>query len=159
MIEILLQREPTVGDSTEGRLYIRGRRLTANGRPMSTLEDPVREPVYGGAPDWKVPGRTAIPEGRYALELVNSPRFGPKTISLRDVPGFKYIRVHAGNTARDTEGCILVGEWVPGPSGGTVRDSRIHLLALKSIVRPALDDGEHVFIIVRNPVPLEIQEA
>jgi len=157
MIELLVQREPTIGSSTEGRLYIQGRRLTANGRPMSSLEDPIREPVYGGAPDWKIPGRTAIPEGRYELELVTSPKFGPKTLSLIGVPGFKYVRIHAGNTADDTEGCLLVGEWVPGPAGGTVRDSRLHLLALKSIIRPALDDGEHAFVTIRNPVPLEVQ--
>lgn len=78
-----------------------------------TLEDAYREP--------KVPGITRIPEGCYALSLRDAGGMAPKynakyqdinhrgMLWLRDVPGFKYIYLHIGNYARNTDGCILVG--------------------------------------------------
>ena len=57
----------------------------------------------------KVPGQTAIPAGRYKLTLENSPKYGPGTPTINDVPGFTHIRIHAGNSEADTEGCLLVG--------------------------------------------------
>lgn len=78
-----------------------------------TLEDP---PQPGG----KVYGRTRIPAGTYELDLRRtSPmaehyrdRFGTKhegMIWLRDVPQFEWVYIHVGNYAKDTDGCILVG--------------------------------------------------
>lgn len=68
-----------------------------------TLEDPVR------APGVKIAGATAIPVGRYRVRLTRSARFQRVLPLLDDVPGFTGIRLHAGNTAADTAGCILVG--------------------------------------------------
>ncbi len=75
-----------------------------------TLEDVVREGP-------KVPGETAIPAGRYKVILSASHVFknrdgSPKVLpELLDVPGFSGVRIHGGNTAADTKGCILVGKY------------------------------------------------
>jgi len=77
-----------------------------------TCEDAIRGLV-------KIPGNTAIPAGRYKVILTPSPRAKSGSLwtpwpdfllpELVNVPDFSFIRIHAGNTAKDTEGCILVG--------------------------------------------------
>ena len=57
----------------------------------------------------KVRGQTAIPAGCYQVVLKQSGNYGADTPTVHKVPGFRYIRIHAGNSADDTEGCILPG--------------------------------------------------
>ena len=73
------------------------------------LEDPVREIPRQPVSTWKIHGKTAIPAGRYKVELTMSSRFKRVLPLLLDVPGYSGVRIHAGNTAENTEGCILVG--------------------------------------------------
>ena len=94
-------------------------RLSLDGEYLCwTLEDPVRDlnpTFHAGSLDQavqatKVPGRTAIPAGRYRVVREDSPKFGPDTLTLLDVPGFTHIHIHAGNRVEDTSGCLLVGD-------------------------------------------------
>ena len=73
------------------------------------LEDVVREVTDQNVKGWKIEGETAIPYGTYKVVFENSKKFGPETLTLKDVPGFEFIRIHSGNDWDDTEGCILVG--------------------------------------------------
>lgn len=81
---------------TVGKMYI------DNIYECYTLEDVVRK----GA---KVNGQTAIPTGTYNLIINHSNRFNRDLPLLEKVPNFTGVRIHAGNTSQNTEGCILVG--------------------------------------------------
>lgn len=71
-----------------------------------TLEDTDRDLESGGV---KVPGKTAIPRGRYHMRLSISSRFRKVMPEIFTVPGFTGVRVHGGNTEANTEGCPLLG--------------------------------------------------
>lgn len=114
-MELTLDRILMGERRTIGRLFVDGERL------CYTLEDQVRK---DGA---KIYGETAIPEGRYQIVMTYSPRFKMVLPLLMDVPGFEGIRIHSGNTERDTEGCILVGYNL---EGNFITSSRLALAAL-----------------------------
>lgn len=146
-MNIVVQRQPTIKQTTFGRLLI------DDVFQCYTLEDVIREQPGVPVEQWKVKGETAIPAGRYSVVAVLSPRFGPDTLTLEHVPGFQYIRIHAGNDDQDTEGCILVGRQMvyQDDDGGNILDSKKALKALKAVVIPALKRGEEVWMEVRNP--------
>jgi hypothetical protein len=95
-MDLLLQRERPANGCTLGRLSIDGE------FECWTLEDLERTGP-------KIHGKTAIPPGTYSVRVTWSPRFNTRLPELINVPGFEGIRIHPGNTADDTEGCILVG--------------------------------------------------
>jgi hypothetical protein len=70
----------------------------------------------------KVFGKTAIPEGRYQIKITLSNRFKRLLPELLNVPAYEGIRMHVGNSPRDTEGCLLPGTT---PSKDCVLNSRI----------------------------------
>lgn len=82
---------------TIGKLYIDGHYL------CDTLEDTVRP---AGT---KIAGKTAIPAGTYRVKKTMSPRFKKILPEIMNVRGFTGVRIHAGNTAADTDGCLLLG--------------------------------------------------
>lgn len=94
----------------------------------------------------KIHGATAIPYGRYEIAENFSERFQKVTPMLLEVKGYSGVRIHPGNNAEDTEGCLL-----PGTKKGTnqVMNSRLAYQALHKKISEALQK-EKVFIqIVR----------
>ena len=112
-----------------------------------TLEPTWRDYANGA---YKVKGRSAIPEGRYAVVISYSPKLKQWLPLLLGDADFNRkwqgIRIHAGNTAKDTEGCILVGR---NREVGKVLDSRIWLHRLKQKIVEAKDRGEAVWLTVK----------
>lgn len=109
---------------TIGKLYINGDYF------CDTLEDTYRPNGI------KVYGETCIPEGTYKVIINISKRFGVMMPLLLDVLGFVGIRIHPGNTDKDTLGCILVGE--NKVKGGLI-NSRIAFNNLMNILEGATD--------------------
>lgn len=110
-----------------------------------TLEDQVREVSGQPVASWKVFGQTAIPRGIYRVRISHSPHFGRDLPELLDVPGFEGVRIHPGNVAADTEGCILVGMDRLADSIGR---SRLAFEPLFAKITQALARGELVSIEV-----------
>lgn len=113
------------------------------------LEDKVREVSGMPVEKWKIPRETAIPVGRYAVTIDMSQRFGKRMLHLLDVPGFEGIRVHAGNTSHDTEGCLITGK-ERDEKHGEVSASRQALSLLFPRIESALQHGEPVFWVVEG---------
>ena len=138
-MELILERIAKRKTYTIGRLYIQRR---------------MDDEYLAGTPTWrdyangayKVKGRSAIPEGRYAVVISFSPKFKQWLPILLGVPKFEGIRIHAGNTSEDTEGCILVGK---NREVGKVLDSRIWVHRLKQKIVEAKDKGEAVWITIK----------
>lgn len=95
-MKIIIKRLHKTSNSTIGELSIDGK------FECYTLEDVERES--------KIYGKTAIPKGTYEIVMTMSNRFKIVLPLLLKVPNFEGVRIHAGNYAKDTEGCILLGQ-------------------------------------------------
>ena len=133
-MKLLVRRTALKETYTIGKLYVDGEYF------CDTLEDRVRDLTK----EAKVAGQTAIPEGTYIVSVTMSPRFGRLLPLLHDVPQFTGVRIHSGNTARDTEGCILVGY---NREKGKVLDSR---KTESRLVNLMIDRHENIEITIRN---------
>ena len=105
-----------------GETYTIGRLKTPL-QTFYTLEDKVREESGVPVCEWKIPGETAIPVGTYPLIIDMSNRFKKLMPHICNVDGFEGIRIHAGNTSEDTEGCVLLG-WAVDKEGSAILQSR-----------------------------------
>lgn len=108
-----LQREEFTTESTVGRLFFRLAPTDSWTWLCWTLEDVVREVDGMPVGRWKIHGKTAIPVGTYPVSVTLSNRFKRPLPLLEGVPSFAGVRIHGGNTAADTEGCILVAHHHP----------------------------------------------
>lgn len=118
-MDIVIKRIAKKSDYTIGKLYIDGVYF------CDTIEDTDRDltqdmPISEISRK-KIAGKTAIPLGTYNLDMNTiSPRFSKisfyknlcngRVPRLLNVPGFAGVLIHVGNTAKDSEGCILVGK-------------------------------------------------
>lgn len=120
-MELTLKRIAKKDTYTIGKLYVDGEYF------CDTLEDKDRgltsDMSLKDIKKIKVYGQTAIPSGRYRVTMNMSSRFKKVMPLLLNVPGFDGIRIHSGNTAADTQGCILLGQ---NKVVGKVINSRIY---------------------------------
>lgn len=122
---------------TEGRLYVDGI------FECFTVEDADRKLESGGT---KVQNLTAIPRGKYKVVLSMSNRFKKILPEVLKVPGFSGVRIHSGNSSKDTEGCIIVGALNDSMDDDWVGASKIAMTRLMPKIQKAVKAGEEVWL-------------
>lgn len=141
-MNIRVIREPTINHATLGVCFVDDRFV------CFSLEDPVRERIGKPVEAWKVPGETAIPQGRYQVILTHSPKFKRELPLLLGVPGFFGIRIHPLNVPKETDGCIGLGLT---RGEGTIGRSGAACELVQKMIRAARDAGDLVWLLVENP--------
>ena len=154
-LELLLDRKYKNETYTIGNLYVDGEWF------CNTLEDKDRglsqTMSLEEIKETKVYGETAIPTGRYEVSMdIVSPKyngvkwykdnFGGRMPRLENVKGFSGILIHSGNTALDSNGCILVGL---NKAKGKVLDSRATFQKLWKILEQARKAGKTIYLTVQ----------
>lgn len=155
-MKILIDRKWKKEEYTIGKLYVNGVFFS------NTLEDKDRSLISSMSPEEikkkKKAGETAIPTGTYKIRMdISSPRFsksnwyikncnGARMPRLKDVPGYDGVLIHCGNTAKDTEGCILVGK---NDVKGMVTKSKDYFLKLYNIMYAVYKKGENIEITIK----------
>ena len=135
-MQLKVLRQEFSDDSTIGQLMVDGR------FECYTLEDRVRpEKIYG---------ETAIPTGTYRVVVTFSPAFKRRLPLLVDVPGYTGVRIHAGNTKKDTLGCLLVGQ---SKSRDFIGASRAAFDALMPKIEAAAQSEEVLIEVVNEGTP------
>lgn len=107
-MRLTLKRIANKKDYCIGKLYINGKYF------CDTLEDVDRGLDDSMTEDdikaIKVKGQTAIPVGIYTVLMTYSPKYQKIMPLINNVKGYSGIRIHSGNTSKDTDGCLLVGK-------------------------------------------------
>ncbi len=128
--------------------------LSLNGVPFCwTLEDQKQLQ--------KVKGETRIPEGQYEVKLRTEgghhDEYGKKfpashkgMLELQNVPGFQFILLHIGNTDKDTDGCILVGDTPILGEKLTIGQSTVAYEKFYKRVISCLDAKEKVTVVIED---------
>ena len=140
MLHFLLDRKWRKETYTIGRLYVNGEFL------CNTIEDVDRKLNQNMSATEiqkiKVMAETAIPTGTYAMRVTMSPKFKRELVEIVNVPAFSGIRIHRGNTAEDSAGCVIVGE---NTSKGRLTNSTKYELQITEMVKKA--DFAYITII------------
>ena len=140
-MKLKLKRRFFAEEYTIGTLSIDGVQF------CDTLEDKNRDHNKDGdlndPGEGKVYAKTAIPFGTYKVIVNRSPKFKRDLPRLLDVPHFEGILIHRGNTAKDSAGCILVGE---NKVKGQVINSTQYENELVKLLKSAIKKGEEVEI-------------
>lgn len=151
-MELIVERKYKKQSYTIGNLYIDGVFFS------NTLEDADRGLDSSMSEDMiktlKIPSITAIPRGTYEITLdVVSPKYSKvqfykdvcngKVPRLKDVKGFDGILIHAGNTDKDSSGCLLVGQ---NKVKGQVVNSKETFKHLYQLLQEGKNNGEKITI-------------
>lgn len=144
-MKILLRRTFRGADYTIGKLYIDSELL------CNTIEDKIRDYNRDGdlddAGETKVYGKTAIPYGTYDVDLTMSPKFKRILPLVKNVKHFVGIRIHRGNTAGDSAGCILPGE---NKVKGKVVNSTKYEMKIIELMLAAIRRGENITLEITD---------
>ena len=136
-----LQRRYLGEHYTIGSLFIDGLYV------CDTIEDKVRDYNKDGdlddAGETKIYGETAIPYGIYSVDLTMSPKFKRVLPLVEGVKHFNGIRIHRGNTAGDSAGCILPGE--NKEKGKVINSTKYEMLIIERILA-ALKTGQQIVL-------------
>jgi len=151
-MELILIRKYKQSDYTIGHLYCGGQWLCDvlerkdRGLSSAMPEKEIRTR--------KVKGQTAIPTRRYRITLkMRSPKFasdsryawcGGRLPRLKDVPGFEGVLMHAGNTAKDSRGCLLIGV---NTRRGRLASS---MKTLKRLYARMMNDPEEIWLTIES---------
>jgi len=132
-IDLLIIRDMFTDESTIGELFLNGERF------CDTLELPYRDNLRN---------ISCIPAGQYKVRM-RYPRESASRnylhLLVKDVPNRDFILFHRGNSAKDTQGCILVGQ---GSQQNIVHNSTLAMdLLLKEIIYLG---GENINLIIKN---------
>ena len=123
--------------------YTIGELSVNNNYVCDTLEDRVRSEGE------KVYGETAIPAGTYTVVLSYSNRFKKVMPEIQNVPNFTGVRIHCGNSSKDTEGCLLVGKW-DGKTENWISDSKNSYNKLYPLLEEAFNKKENITITIKD---------
>lgn len=143
-MELILDRKWCQPSYSIGRLYIDGQFFS------NTLEDKDRGLTQSmneaDIKKIKVYGETAIPKGTYTIVINYSNKFKRMMPQIMDVKGFNGVRIHEGNTAKDSLGCILVGD---NKVTGKVLNSKSTYNKLFSKLKAASSKGEKITLTIK----------
>lgn len=139
-MELAVTRGPNHDDSCIGDFFI------DDAWWCYSLEDLVREVDGQPVVSWKVQDQTAIPRGRYQVIIDYSAHFAKNMLHILNVPGFEGVRIHGGNDAADTDGCILVGT---RRSDDDISNCAPALAKIYGEVQDALATGDTVWITIK----------
>ncbi|WP_036876360.1 DUF5675 family protein [Xylanibacter oryzae] len=135
-MEITITRIAKKADYTIGRLTINGHRI------CDTLEPH----CINWATETKIKGKTAIPEGRYRIMMKMSSKFEKQMPFLMDVPHFKGVMIHQGNTPKNTQGCIIVGY---NTIRGLVLKSRQAMESIQDYLDTAIETKQEIWCVIK----------
>ena len=153
-MKLIVLRFSSEADSTHGLLF----EHTGVGKKFLcyTLEDESR--------DQKVWGETCVPEGEYCINFRREGGYHTKyskrfsdihkgMLEVCDVPDFKYILLHCGNTDEDTAGCLLLGDTQENNNtnkNGFIGKSTQAYKRVYPKIAKALEEGDEVTIEYRD---------
>lgn len=155
-MELILKRIALRSEYTIGKLYVDGEYVA------DTIEDTVRDLDKDGKfanGEVKIPGKTAIPYGRYEITMkVKSPKYSnfskyswakkydgylPRLLNVSQFDG---VLMHVGNSALDSEGCIIVGE--NKVVGKVINSVNTFRRLMDEYLIPAKKRNERIFMVI-----------